>query len=358
MALDMRDLLEEMVKRGASDLHLTVAAPPMYRRDGELERSNYDPLSPDQVKRLVYSILNDQQKKKFEMEKELDLSFGVPGLSRFRANVYYQRGQVATAIRTIPFKIRSFKELGVPTIVADMANTKKGLILLTGPTGCGKSTTLAAIIDKINSERKCHIVTIEDPIEYLFKHKRAIVNQRQVGSDTDKFMIALKFILRQDPDVVMIGEMRDLETMESALNIAETGHLTLATLHTNSAAESISRIIDVFSPARQSQVRAQLSFVLLGVVTQSLIPKLQGGRELALEILYATPAIRALIRDGKIHQIYSHIQAGRKYGMITMNQSLYRLYMERKISLEDAISYSREAKELEQMIEKKSMVLQ
>jgi twitching motility protein PilT len=358
MGLDMRDLLEQMVKRGATDLHLTVAASPMYRRDGLLEPSNYDPLSPDQVKKLVYSILNDQQKKKFEMQKELDLSFGVPGLSRFRANVYFQRGQVATAIRTIPFKIRSFKELGIPQVVSEMASRQKGLILVTGPTGCGKSTTLAAIIDKINNERKCHIVTIEDPIEYLFKHKRAIINQRQVGSDTDKFIIALKYILRQDPDVVMIGEMRDIETMESALNIAETGHLTLATLHTNSASESISRIIDVFQPARQAQVRAQLSFVILGVITQSLIPKIQGGRELALEIMVATPAIGALIRDGKVHQIYSHIQAGRKYGMRTMNQSLYKLYMERKISLEDAISYSREPKELEQMIEKKSMVLQ
>jgi twitching motility protein PilT len=358
MALNMKDLLEEMVKRDATDLHLTVAAPPMYRKDGELERTNYDPLSPDLLKRLIYSVLNDQQKKKFEMNKELDLSFGIPGLSRFRANVFYQRGQIAAAIRTIPFKIRTFKQLGVPAVVAEMANAKKGLILVTGPTGCGKSTTLAAIIDKISRERKSHIITVEDPIEYLFRHKRGIVNQRQIGSDTDKFMIALKYILRQDPDVVMIGEMRDQETMESALNIAETGHLTLATLHTNSAAESISRIVDVFESTRQAQVRAQLSFVLLGIITQSLIPKISGGRELALEILYGTPAIKALIRDGKIHQIYSHIQAGRKYGMMTMNQSLYRLYVERKISLEDGMSYSRDPNELEQMIQKKTAVVQ
>lgn len=357
MAINMTDLLEEMVKRGCTDLHLTVAAPPMLRKDGELIRTNYDPLSPDDVKRLVYSVLNDQQKKRFEMEKELDLSFGIPGVSRFRANVFYQRGQVAAAIRTIPFKIRSFKQLGLPPVVQEMASRQKGLILVTGPTGCGKSTTLAAIIDKIDTERRAHIITIEDPIEYLFKHKRAIVNQRQVGSDTDKFNIALKYVLRQDPDVVMIGEMRDLETMEAALTIAETGHLTLATLHTNSAAESINRIVDVFPPARQPQVRAQLAFVLLGIVTQSLIPRLSGGRSLAVEVLYATPAIKALIRDGKVHQIYSHIQAGQKYGMRTMNQSLYKLYMEHQISLDDAISYSRDPNELEQMIEKKTMVV-
>ncbi|MCK4525734.1 type IV pilus twitching motility protein PilT [candidate division WOR-3 bacterium] len=358
MALNMKDLLEEMVRRGASDLHLTVGAPPMYRKDGKLERSNYDPLSPEQVKKLIYSILNDQQKKRFEMNKELDLSFGIPGLSRFRSNVYYQRGQVAGAIRTIPFKIRPFQQLGVPPVVAEMANKQKGLLLVTGPTGCGKSTTLAAIIDKINSEKRSHIITIEDPIEYLFKHRKAVVNQRQVGSDTNGFTIALKYILRQDPDVVMIGEMRDQETMEAALNIAETGHLTLATLHTNSATESISRIVDIFPPSRQAQVRTQLSFVLLGIVTQSLIPKISGGRALALEILYATQAVKALIRDGKTHQLYSHLQAGRKYGMITMNQSLYKLYKERQITLEEALAYSREPKELEQMIEKQTMILQ
>ena len=354
---NITDLLEEMVRRNASDLHLTVAAPPMFRIDGQLVPGNYDVLTPDDVKRLAYSVLNDEQKKKFETEKELDLSFGIPGLSRFRANIFLQRGQVAMAIRTIPFKIRTFKELGLPPVVGELTTKQKGLILVTGPTGSGKSTTLAAMIDKISAERKCHIVTIEDPIEYLFKHKLAIVNQRQVGADTYSFQKALKYVLRQDPDVVMVGEMRDLETTEAALTIAETGHLTMATLHTNSASESISRIIDIFPTNRQAQVRAQLAFVILAIITQALIPKLTGGRALALEILYATPAIKALIRENKIHQIYSHLQAGQKYGMITMNQSLYQLYMSRQISLENALSYSRNPEELEKMIEQKSMVV-
>ncbi|MCD6399671.1 type IV pilus twitching motility protein PilT [candidate division WOR-3 bacterium] len=357
MGINIRDLLEEMVRRNASDLHLTVAAPPMFRIDGQLIPGNYDVITPEDAKRLSYSVLNDEQKKKFEMEKELDLSFGIPGLSRFRANVFLQRGQVAMAIRTIPWKIRSFKELGLPPIASEITSKQKGLILVTGPTGSGKSTTLAAMIDKISAERKCHIVTIEDPIEYLFKHKMAIINQRQVGSDTFSFQKALKYVLRQDPDVVMVGEMRDLETTEAALTIAETGHLTLATLHTNSASESISRIIDIFPTNRQSQVRAQLAFVILAIMTQSLIPKITGGRALALEILYATPGVKAMIRDNKIHQIYSHIQAGHKYGMVTMNQSLYQLYMSRSISLEDAISYSRNPEELEKMIEQKTMVI-
>jgi twitching motility protein PilT len=357
MDYDMKALLEEMVSRGATDLHLTTAAPPMYRKDGSLEKSNYAPLSPNDLETLVYSILNDEQKKKFEMKKELDLSFGVPGLSRFRANVFYQRGQVACAVRTIPFKIRTFQQLGLPPVISDMANKQKGLILVTGPTGCGKSTTLAAVVDKIDRERKVHIVTIEDPIEYLFRHQRAIVNQRQVGSDTDGFSVALKYILRQDPDVVMIGEMRDKETMEAALNVAETGHLTIATLHTNSAVESISRIVDTFPPERHNQVRAQIAFVLIGIVTQSLIPKRTGGRALSVEVLYGTPAVKALIRDNKTHQLYSNIQAGKKFGMITMNQSLYKLYMDREISLEDAISYSREPSELEEMIAKKQTIL-
>lgn len=354
--MNIRDLLEEMVRRGASDLHLTVAAPPMFRIDGKLVAGNYDVLLPDKLKELIYSLLNDEQKKRFEMQHELDLSFGVPGLSRFRGNVFYQRGQVAMAIRTIPFKIRTFRELGLPPVVAEMANKSKGLILVTGPTGCGKSTTLAAIIDKVDSERNVHIVTVEDPIEYLFKHKRAIINQRQVGSDTNSFASALKYVLRQDPDVVMVGEMRDIESMEATLTIAETGHLTLATLHTNSAAETINRVVDVFPTNKQPQIRAQLAFVLLGVVTQSLIPRIGGGRVLAVEIMIATPAIKALIRDNKIHQMYSHIQAGQKFGMQTMNQSLYNLYMSRQITLEDAFSYTRNSEELERMIEEKTAV--
>ncbi len=354
--MNIRDLLEEMVRRGASDLHLTVAAPPMFRIDGKLVPGNYDVLLPDKLKELIYSLLNDEQKKRFEMQHELDLSFGVPGLSRFRGNVFYQRGQVAMAIRTIPFKIRSFRELGLPPVVAEMANKSKGLILVTGPTGCGKSTTLAAIIDKVDSERNVHIVTVEDPIEYLFKHKRAIINQRQVGSDTNSFATALKYVLRQDPDVVMVGEMRDIESMEATLTIAETGHLTLATLHTNSAAETINRIVDVFPTNKQPQIRAQLAFVLLGVVTQSLIPRIGGGRVLAVEIMVATPAIKALIRDNKIHQMYSNLQAGQKFGMQTMNQSLYNLYMSRQITLEDAFAYTRNSEELERMIEEKTAV--
>jgi twitching motility protein PilT len=352
--MTIRQLLEEMVQKGASDLHLTAGAPPIFRIDGELAPTNYEVLTPERTEELVYSLLSDQQKKKFEMEHELDLSFGIPNLSRFRANAFVQRGCVAMAIRTIPFEIRSFKELGLPPVVAELSSRPKGLILVTGPTGCGKSTTLATMIDAINSARRCHIITVEDPIEYIFRHKKCIINQRQVGSDTKSFANALKYVLRQDPDVVMVGEMRDLETMEAALMISETGHLTFATLHTNSAAESVERIVDVFPTNQQPQVRAQLAFVLLGVLTQSLIPRLKGGRALSLEIMVATPAIKALIRDDKVHQIYSLIQAGQKYGMCTMNQSLYKLYSEKAISLDNAFAYSRNVEELERMIEEKS----
>lgn len=355
--MTMRQLLEEMVGKNASDLHITVGAPPTFRIDGELVPTNYEVLTPQMTEQLTYSILNDQQKKRFEMEHELDFSFGIPNLSRFRANSYIQRGCVAIAVRTIPFHIRSFKELGLPPIAAELSTRPKGLILLTGPTGCGKSTTLATMIDKVSRERKCHVMTVEDPIEYLLPHQKALVNQRQVGSDTKSFQNALKYVLRQDPDVVMVGEMRDLETMQAALTIAETGHLTLATLHTNSAAESITRIIDVFPTNRQPQVRAQLAFVILGVITQSLIPKLKGGRALSLEIMVGTPAVKALIRDNKAHQIYSLVQAGKKYGMTTMNQSLYDLYIARQISLEMAFAYSRDPEELERMIEQKSAMV-
>ena len=352
--MTIRQLLEEMVQKGASDLHLTVGAPPVFRVDGELVPSNYEVLTPEKNEELIYSLLNDQQKKRFEMEHELDLSFGIPNLSRFRANSYIQRGCVGMAIRTIPFEIRSFKELGLPPVIAELTSRPKGLILVTGPTGCGKSTTLATMIDTINGIKRSHIVTVEDPIEYVFRHKKCIINQRQVGSDTHSFANALKYVLRQDPDVVMVGEMRDLETISAALTISETGHLTFATLHTNSAYESIERIIDVFPTHQQPQVRAQLAFVLLGVVTQSLIAKIRGGRALSLEIMVGTPAIRAMIRDDKIHQIYSLIQAGQKFGMQTMNQSLYNLYITRQISLENAFAYSRDVEELERMIAEKS----
>ncbi len=351
--VQMISLLQEMVQRGATDLHISAGAPPLFRIDGVLVPSSYPPVTPEQAQALAYSVMRDEHKKKFEEEWECDFSFGISGLSRFRANVYKQRGTVSIAIRTIPFKIRSFSELGIPPVIAELATRPKGLILVTGPTGSGKSTTLAALIDKINSERKCHIITIEDPIEYLFANKKALVSQRQVESDTKGFKNALKYALRQDPDVVMIGEMRDYETIAAALTIAETGHLTLATLHTNSAVESINRIIDVFPPHQQQQVRAQLAFVLLGVVTQALLPKVGGGRVLSCEVLIATPAVRALIRDNKLHQIYGVIQASQKYGMQTMNQSIFKLYMERKITLDTALSFSPNPEELEQMIKEK-----
>ncbi len=354
MPVTMKQLLEEMVQRNSTDLHLTTGAPPMYRIDGDLVPTNYEILTPELIQNLIYSVLNDQQKKKFEMEWELDFSFGIAGLSRFRGNCFQQRGSVAAAIRTIPFEIRGFKELGIPLVVQELSNRPKGLILCTGPTGSGKSTTLAAVIDKVNSDRRCHIVSVEDPIEYLFRHKKAIINQRQVGSDTKSFGNALKFVLRQDPDCVMIGEMRDPETISTTLTIAETGHLTLATLHTNSCAESIHRIIDVFPPHQQGQVRSQLAFVVEGVITQQLLPKIGGGRVLACEVMVATPAIRALIRDEKEHQIYSTIQAGLKYGMQTMNQSLFNLYAKRTITLETAFDYTPNIEEFEHMVEQKT----
>jgi twitching motility protein PilT len=301
-------------------------------------------------------VLNEAQKQKFEEENELDLSFGLQGLSRFRANIYRQRGAVAAAIRTIPFKIRSFEELGLPEIVKQLAERPKGLVLVTGPTGSGKSTTLAAMIDKINIERAEHIITIEDPIEYIHSHKRCVVNQRELNADTASFKLALKYVLRQDPDVVLIGEMRDLETIQAALTIAETGHLTFGTLHTNSTAQTINRIVDVFSPHQQPQVRAQLSLVLEGVLSQQLIPRPDGkGRALALEIMVATPAIRNLIREEKIHQIYSALQAGHKFGMRTMNNSLVELVQQGQISREEALNRSTLPDELQQLLAGRSV---
>lgn len=353
----MRDLLEDMVRKKASDLHLTAGLPAQFRIDGQIVSSDSEPLSPEMTKSLTYSILNEEQRKRFEIERELDLSFGVRGLSRFRANAFLQRGVVSIAIRQIPYEILSLKELGLPDVVDRLASKTKGLILVTGPTGCGKSTTLASIVDKINTERRCHVITIEDPIEYVHHHKRCIVNQREVQADTHSFANALKYVLRQDPDVILVGEMRDLETIAAALTIAETGHLTLATLHTNSTYEAINRIVDVFPEHQQGQIVAQLAFVLEGVITQQLMPRMGGrGRVLSCEVLICTPAVKALIREKKIHQIYSHMQAGQKFGMQTMNQALYKLYVTREISLEEAMGRSGDIAELEQMLSRKGVL--
>ncbi len=352
MAAIMHELLMILVERQASDLHITTGTYPQLRLNGRLmPLTQFEELSPQDTQRLAYSVLNEGQKQKFEEDSELDLSFGIQGLSRFRCNVFRQRGAVACAIRVIPVKIRGFEELNLPPVVEQLAERPKGLILVTGPTGSGKSTTLAAMVDKINSERADHIMTVEDPIEFLHHHKRSLVNQREVFSDTHSFKNALKYVLRQDPDVVLIGEMRDLETISAALTIAETGHLTLATLHTNSCAQTINRIIDVFPTNQQIQVRAQLSLVLEGVLSQQLIPTADGqGRVMALEIMLATPAIRNLIREEKVHQIYSSMQAGQKYGMQTMNQSLAELVHRRRIAPEDAMNRTMLPDELRQLI--------
>jgi twitching motility protein PilT len=354
--LSLRDLLEIMVKANASDLHITVGAPPIIRVDGKLVRTDLDSLLPESTKKLAYSVMNEKQRLKFEENSELDLSFGVEQLSRFRCNIFMQRGNVAMAIRQIPHAVPAFEELGIPPQIVNLAKSPRGLVLVTGPTGSGKSTTLAALINKINFEQYKHIITVEDPIEYLHRHQSCIVNQREVHADTSSFAASLKYALRQDPDVILIGEMRDLETMEAALTISETGHLAFATLHTNSTAEAVNRIIDVFPTTQQEQVRVQLSFVLQAIITQQLIPKVGGGRVLGLEILIATPAIRAVIRDDKIHQIYSLIQAGQKFGMKTMNQSLYELYSARKIAYNDAIAHSASPTELDEMINNKAPI--
>ena len=350
----LKDLLDLMVKRGASDLHLTVGTPPQIRVDGKLTKlEGYDILTPEETKKLAYSIMNEKQRQRFEEKSELDLSFGIENLSRFRANVFVQRGNVALALRQIPFKIKTFDELGVPKVVAELANLPRGLVLVCGPTGSGKSTTLAAIIDKINKERRDHIITVEDPIEYLHRHQGCLVNQREVGADTQSFASALKYALREDPDVVLIGEMRDLETIEAAITISETGHLAFATLHTNSCAEAITRIVDVFPTNQQEQIRVTLSFVLQAVVTQQLMPKIGGGRIMCMEIMVCTPAIRALVRDDKIHQIYSLLQAGQKFGMKTMNQSLAELYMARKITQGDALARCSNQQEFADLVGRK-----
>jgi twitching motility protein PilT len=346
------ELLKIVVDRDGSDLHISTNSPPQVRIHGHLERLSLPEMNPSETKQLVYSVLTDSQKKRFEETLELDFSFGIKGLARFRCNVFNQRGAVGAVYRLIPEKIRAFNELGLPMVLSTLAEKPRGLVLVTGPTGSGKSTTLAAMVDKINIERKDHILTIEDPIEYIHQHKGCLVNQREVHSDTGSFSNALRAALREDPDIVLIGEMRDLETVESALKIAETGHLTLATLHTNSAAQTINRIIDIFPANQQAQIRTQLSLVLEGIVCQALLPRSDGkGRVVSLEILVPTPAIRNLIRDDKVHQIYGAMQAGQeKLGMQTANQSLASLYMKRLITLETALSSSSNRDELQEMI--------
>ena len=348
--VSLRELLEQMVQMGASDLHLTAGSPPVVRVDGKLQRLQYDKLTSEETKKVAYSMLNEKQKLKFEQNWELDFSFGIESMSRFRANVFMQRGNAAVALRQIPYEIKTFEELDLPKVIADFSRLPRGLVLVTGPTGSGKSTSLASVIDKINKERPVHIITVEDPIEYLHRHQTALINQREVYSDTPSFASALKYALREDPDVVLVGEMRDLETIQAALSISETGHLAFATLHTNSCAETINRIVDVFPTNQQEQIRVSLSFCLQAVVSQVLIPMVGGGRALAMEIMVATPAIRAIIRDDKIHQLYSMIQSGQKFGMKTMNQSLAELYQSGKISLNDAMAFSQNPQELGDML--------
>ena len=352
MATTLLELLKTVVAMDGSDLHIATATPPQIRVHGHLQRLPGAEMTPAETKQLVYSVLTDTQKKRFEESLELDFSFGIKGLARFRGNVFNQRGAVGAVFRLIPEKIRTFGELGLPPVLATLAERPRGLVLITGPTGSGKSTTLAAMLDKINSERHDHILTIEDPIEYIHQHKNCLVNQREVHSDTNSFTSALRAALREDPDIVLIGEMRDLETVEAALKIAETGHLTFGTLHTNSAAQTINRIIDVFPANQQSQIRTQLSLVLEGIVCQALLPRADGkGRVCSLEIMVPTPAIRALIRDDKVHQIYGAMQTGQeKMGMQTANQSLASLHQKRIITLEMAITASSNKDELQDMI--------
>jgi twitching motility protein PilT len=346
------ELLKTMVEHDGSDLHIATNTPPQIRVNGHLRRLDLPDLQPSDTKQLAYSVLTDAQKKRFEEALELDFSFGIRGLARFRCNVFNQRGAVGAVYRLIPEKIRSFQDLGLPAVLGTLSERPRGLVLVTGPTGSGKSTTLAAMLDKINIERHDHILTIEDPIEYIHQHKSCLVNQREVHSDTNSFSSALRAALREDPDIVLIGEMRDLETVEAALKIAETGHLTFGTLHTNSAAQTINRIIDIFPANQQAQIRTQLSLVLEGIVCQALLPKSDGkGRVVSLEIMVPTPAIRNLIRDDKIHQIYGAMQTGQeKLGMQTQNQSLASLHMHRLISLDTALGASSNREELQDMI--------
>jgi twitching motility protein PilT len=349
----VRDLLEEMKQKAASDLHITAGVPPELRIDGLITPTEHEALTPALTAQLAYSVLSDEQRKTFENTKELDFSFGVKGLSRFRANVFLQRGVVSMVIRQIPYEIPALETLGLPHVVKELATSQKGLLLVTGPTGSGKSTTLASMLDRINDTRQSHIITIEDPIEYIHHHKKCIINQREIGADTASFPTALKYVLRQDPDIILVGEMRDLETIEAALTLAETGHLVFATLHTNSTYEAVNRIVDVFPAEQQKQIHTQLAFSLLGVLTQQLVPRsYESGRVMVAEALVCTAAIRAVIREAKTHQIYSLMQAGQKFGMQTMNQGLLQAVQEKTISPERALEHSSDRAEMESMMQK------
>jgi twitching motility protein PilT len=350
--ITINDLLKLLFEKNASDLHLTAGSPPVLRIDGDIVPVELEKLTPEVCQELIYGVLTDEQKERFERENELDLAFGVKGLGRIRMNVFRQRGAVAAALRNIPSRIPTFDELGLPEVVSKtIVKLPKGLVLVTGPTGSGKSTTIASMIDFINSDRKGHIITVEDPIEYVYTHKNCIVNQREVGTDTPSFASALKHILRQDPDVIVIGEMRDLETIQAALTIGETGHLVFATLHTTDAVQSINRMIDVFPPHQQQQVRTQVSFVLQGILSQQLLPRAySGGRVAAIEVLIPNAAVRNLIREDKIHQIYSVMQTSTEIGMQTMNQALFNLYQKQLITYNEAMANTTDPKELERMI--------
>ncbi|HET9328722.1 MAG TPA: type IV pilus twitching motility protein PilT [Candidatus Eisenbacteria bacterium] len=352
--ITLRQLLEEMIQKKASDLHLTAGVPPEFRIDGQLvPAAEYDVLTPETTASLAYSVMSDEQRKRFETTRELDFSFGIRNMARFRANVFLQRGVVTAAVRQIPYEILPMEKLGLPPVVKEFTHRHRGLVLVTGPTGSGKSTTLASMIDRINSTRQSHIITIEDPIEYVHQHKKGIVNQREVGADTNTFPTALKYVLRQDPDIILIGEMRDLETIGAAITIAETGHLVFATLHTNSAYEAVNRIADAFPSDQRSQIFSQLAFTLEGVVTQQLVPRSRGaGRVMVAEVLVCTPAVKAVIRDGKTHQIYSLMQVGQKFGMQTMNQALLQAVLDKALTAEHALNFSTDRQELEGMLAK------
>jgi twitching motility protein PilT len=349
--ISIEELLTLMVQRGGSDLHISAGAPPKIRIDGQLVNTEHDMLTPELTQKLVYSFLSPEQVAIFEKELELDLSFGIDGLGRFRVNTFVQRGTVASVLRVIPYEIMSFSELGLPVQVCEsLCAMPKGLILVTGATGSGKSTTLASMVDHVNLNRSGHIVTVEDPIEFLHRNKNCLINQREIGADSHGFKQALRSVLRQDPDVVMVGELRDRDTVEAALTIAETGHLTFGTLHTSDALTTVNRIVDIFPSHQQQQVRTQLSFVLQAVFCQQLMGRASGrGRVLAAEVLLCTAAVRALMREDKLHQIYSLMQTGGKLGMRTMNQSLYELYRSSMVRLEDAMTASSDPEDLKRM---------